>query len=71
MERFRIVRIKEQIKQKVLSGDFVTLGRLINQKPDTARQRFNRDKQDAVIAMRDFIKQRENFIKNYEQKDEN
>lgn len=66
MERFEVVRIKEQIKPNILKGDFVTLGKMMGLEPDTARQRFNRDKEDAVLAMQTLLENRNEFIEEYQ-----
>lgn len=52
----------EQIKQKMITGDYITLGRMLGITPDSARMRFRRQKEDAIKAMQKIIIGREALI---------
>ena len=53
----------EQIKKKMITGDYITLGRMLGITPDSARMRFRREKEDAVAAMMKIIESREAMIR--------
>lgn len=65
MENSQIVRLKEQVKEKMEKGDFLTLGKMLEVAQDTARVRFNRDNEIAVKAMEKIVNNRESFIDQY------
>lgn len=52
----------EQIQEKIMSGDYVVLGKMLKTTPETARMRFRRCKNDAINGMRRIIKNREKLI---------
>lgn len=66
MNNIVIVRIKEQIIEKIEKGDYITLGKMLGIAPDTARMRFRRDDKDAVLAMQKLVENRYEFIKTYQ-----
>lgn len=49
----------EQIKKKLRSGDFVTLGEMLGITPDSARMRFRRGKVEAINGIEKIIATRE------------
>lgn len=61
-------RIKGQIKRKIKSGDYITLGRMINCNKETARSRYRRSNTEAVLAMQKIIKSREFLISEFKKK---
>lgn len=58
----KIVTIKEQISGKVKYGDYLTLGAMLGITPDSAKMRYRRGKEDAVLAMARIIEAREALI---------
>ena len=52
----------EQIKEKMVIGDFVTAGKLLGISSANARMRFKRGREDAIRAMTDIIENREKMI---------
>jgi hypothetical protein len=53
------VQTCEQIKEKIRTGDFITLGEILKISTDNARMRFHRRRQDAVDAMERIVVSRE------------
>jgi hypothetical protein len=52
----------EQIKKKMIIGDFVTLGLLLGINPGAARMRYKREKPEAVEGMIKIIESRDQLI---------
>lgn len=52
----------EQMQEKIMSGDYVVLGKILGTTPETARMRFRREKTDAVEGMARIIESREKLI---------
>lgn len=52
----------EQIKRKMITGDYITLGRMLGITPETARMRFRRGKEDAVAGMQKIIDSRDQLV---------
>lgn len=59
----------DEIRNKVKTGDYVTLAKMLNISHPAAKMRVLRGNQEAVEALEQIIKSREELIKNY-QKDE-
>lgn len=53
----------EQIKRKMITGDYITLGRMLGITPETARMRFRRGKDDAVSGMKKIIESRDELVR--------
>ncbi len=68
MESESIVRLKEHIKPNIQKGDFVIVGKMLGISQDNARMRFQRNKEVAVLAMKELIETRENLIHKYRSK---
>ncbi len=69
MQHLEIIQIKQQIINKIVNGDYITLGKMLDKAPATARRRFERNKEDAVLGMQLIIQQREDLIKSYKIED--
>lgn len=59
----------DEIRNKVKIGDYVTLAKMLNISHPAAKMRVLRGNQEAIEALEEIIKSREELIKNY-QKDE-
>lgn len=66
MKNTKDVRIREQLKSKIKRGDFITLGKILGIEQNTARMQFNRGIDLAVKVMSEIIDNRENFVADYE-----
>jgi hypothetical protein len=55
----------EQIKTKIETGDYITLGKMLGCNADAARMRFRRNDDEAIDAMARIIEAREELINNY------
>lgn len=53
---------REQIKERIIIGDFITLGKMLGKSTEAARMRWRRGKQDAIDAMEKIVDQREKLI---------
>ena len=56
---------KEQLKTKILKGDYVLLAKMMGTERDAARMRFRRNNKDAIFAMQLIVKTREDLIASY------
>ena len=68
MENIQPVLLKERIKHRILKGDYVTLGKMLEVSQDTARMRFKRSNKQAIVAMSIIIENRDRLIANYIEK---
>ena len=57
----------EQIKESIMYGDYITLGKILGIDTQTARMRFRRNKEDAIAGMHKIIKQREQLLNQFKQ----
>lgn len=57
---------KQEIKNKLQTGDWKTLGDMLGVLPDAARMRFNRDEPEAIEAAKKLVSTREKLIKDYQ-----
>ena len=62
MQLIEILAIKEEIKLRIESGDYVTLAKILLVKRSTAVTRFVRNKKHAVMIMQDIVTEREKTI---------
>lgn len=62
MQQNQIQAIKEQIKDKIEKGDFVMLSKCLNVPQHTARARYRRENQSAVLTMNKIVKEKEVLI---------
>lgn len=54
---------KEEIKNKMQTGDYLTLAKMLKlDNPDAARKRFMRNKADAIAAMETIVMSREQIL---------
>ena len=67
MQQIEIDLIKGQILERIRKGDYIILGELLNVPQDTARTRFRRNKENAVLTMKNIVENREEFIKKHKQ----
>lgn len=58
MELSEILDTKKLLKPNIRKGDYITLGEMLLIDKDAARKRYERNKEDAVIAMKGLIKDR-------------
>ena len=65
MRNTRYVLLKEQIEKRILKGDYVTLGKMLEISQDTARMRFKRSNKQAIDAMTIIIENRDRLITDY------
>jgi len=66
MEVSEIQALKRELKSKIKTGDYITIAKMLGIAQDTARQRYRRNKEECVIAMKQLVDNREGFIKSYE-----
>ena len=62
MQLIEIQAIKDEIKSRIESGDYITLSKILLVKRNTAVTRFERNKKHAVLIMRDIINEKEKTI---------
>ena len=59
--------IYEQLKPKIMTGDYITLARMLGlNSPDSARMRCRRGDIEALEALEEIIKNRDQLIRNYQ-----
>ncbi|MDM1061914.1 hypothetical protein HXZ62_04940 [Empedobacter falsenii] len=62
--------IYEQLKPKIMTGDYITLARMLGlNSPDSARMRCRRGDIEALEALEKIIENRDQLIKNYQNDD--
>ena len=54
--------LKSEIDPKIKTGDYITLGQILDVAPDTARMRYHRDNEEAILSMQKIITARESLI---------
>lgn len=64
MELSEISTLKEKIDPKIQVGDYITLAKILGVPQNTARMRYHRENEEAVVAMQGIVENRENFIEN-------
>ncbi len=67
MQKEEIKKIKEEIKDRIKTGDFVMLSEMRGKPQNTTRSRYLRNKEEEVKAMLQIVLNREQFISNYKQ----
>ncbi|OBX17508.1 MULTISPECIES: hypothetical protein [Bizionia] len=65
MKAAEILDIKNLIKRNIVKGDYITLGKMLDCEHSTARMRFNRDNEEAVLAMKEIVDNRSQLIQKY------
>ncbi len=65
MQDLNINQIKEDIIPKIIRGDYIVLGRMLQITTDAARLRFRRSNKDAILGMQLIVLQREDLIRSY------
>ena len=65
MKASEIIDIKNLIKSNIVKGDYITLGKMLDVEHTASRMRFNRNNEEAVLAMKEIIDNRDQLIKNY------
>ncbi len=61
--KLEIIELKESLTSRISAGDYITLSRLLKCQQETARKRFHRYNEKAVLKMELIIQNREQFIK--------
>jgi len=62
--------IYEQLKPKIMTGDYITLAKMLGlNSPDSARMRCRRGDLEALEALEEIIRNRDQLIKNYQNED--
>lgn len=56
-----------QINDKIIYGDYTTLGKLLNCSSEAAKKRYQRGNPEAIQAMQTIVETRENMINNFQQ----
>jgi hypothetical protein len=62
MQENKIIAIKSSIKQNISTGDYKILGKILGVSRGTASTQFERNKEIAVLAMREIIKNKQKLI---------
>ena len=62
MQLTEILAIKEKIKAKIDRGDFVTLSKILEVSPTTARARYRRNNKNTVLIMIKIIEEEQKLI---------
>jgi len=65
MELEEIIKLKQELKPKMELGDYITLGKILVLAQNTARQRYLRNNEEAVLAMKEIIESREALINKF------
>lgn len=65
MTKSEIVRLQAQITPQIEKGDYVVLSKMLDLAQNTARMRYYRGKQEAVLAMKKIVESREQLITNH------
>ncbi|AUS04521.1 hypothetical protein [Pseudotamlana carrageenivorans] len=65
MKPQEILEVKTAIKHAIRRGDYVVLGKMLSKTTDAARMRYNRNKADAVLAMKKIVEDRAKTIEGY------
>jgi len=65
MELQEIIRLKQKLKARMELGDYVTLGKMFGIAQNTARARYLRDNEEAVLAIKEIIESREALINKF------
>jgi hypothetical protein len=65
MELEEIIKLKKKLKPRMELGDYVTLGKMFNIAQNTARARYLRSNEEAVLAMKEIIESREELINKF------
>ncbi|MFV0248647.1 MAG: hypothetical protein ACK5H1_06785 [Tenacibaculum sp.] len=60
----------EQIRSRMLVGDYELVAKMLKISRDNARQRLSRRKEDVLFALQEIIKNREKLIKNFQSKNQ-
>lgn len=60
--------IKEKIKPKITSGDYILLSKILGLKRGTSVSKFKRNNEIAVLCMRDIISEKEKIIQKLRKK---
>jgi len=62
MQLTEIEKIKTKISTKILKGDYVTLGKILGVKKETAIARYRRNNESTVIVMQKIVESKEKMI---------
>jgi len=65
MEIDEIINLKQELKPKMELGDYITLGKMFGVAQNTARARYLRNNEEAVLAMKEIIEAREALINKF------
>ena len=62
MDLKQIESVKSELKEKIDKGDFITLSKILNVKPNTARARYRRNNTKAVLLLKKIVTSKEKLI---------
>ena len=62
MDLKQIESVKSELKEKIDKGDFMTLSKILNVKPNTARARYRRNNTKAVLLLKKIVTSKEKLI---------
>jgi len=65
MKTEEILSLKKELSRKMELGDYVTLGKILGLAQQTARMRYLRHNEEAVLAMKEIIESREALINKF------
>ncbi|WP_435138830.1 hypothetical protein [Formosa sp. A9] len=68
MKEEEILELKAQLNSKIVKGDYIVLGQLLDLDSHAARMRFKRGKEDAVTGMKEIVENREALIESFKSK---